>query len=81
MISLTYCYNLFSFFFFLLLNSVYTVLPLSQGLNIGLKGEYYSQVCTYKIVLECLCLSVIFTQDRGGGRLQYKNARMCVFGI
>ena len=27
--------------FFLLLNSVYTVLPLSQGLDIGLKGEQY----------------------------------------
>ena len=26
---------------FLLLNSVYTVLPLSQNLGIGLKGEQY----------------------------------------
>ena len=45
------------YLFFLLLNSVYTALPLSQGLDIGLKGENTyenSQVCTYKIVLKCL---------------------------
>ena len=47
----------FFFIFFLLLNSVYTVLPLSQGLDIGLNGGTI-HMKTVKYVHTKLCLSV-----------------------
>ena len=55
-VSKTWLYHFFHFFIFLLLNSVYTVLPLSQGLDRVKGGTIHMK--TVKYVHTKWCLSV-----------------------